>query len=862
MIEYTLIAYEELTLKKDIIYTSAHLSSLADVMLNIAYLYAFKNLSDKFGTPMFRNKIIPFAVIALGKLGGFELNFSSDIDIIFVYGSDLGQCKRNPSATPMDVNRFFFKLAEKIKFYLSEITEDGFVFRVDLRLRPDGSKGPIALPLNGYENYYEIYGQTWERLMLLKARPSAGNISLGLKFIKVISPFIFRKSLDYKIIEDLKDIKNKINRKAKLERDNNFDLKLGKGGIREIEFIVQTLQILNISKNINIYDRNTINSLKKIKEFKILNEKDCNILMNGYLSLRKWEHLVQISEEQQIHVLPKNEESLKAFINRAGYKSTEEFFKAYYSITESVNIIFNKILTIKTIEKKFFIDEEFTLNDYVILLKNFDISHPEECARILITIIEGNRSHPRKGNEIRILEELFNYILKQLKDAICPEEVLNYFGRLFKNPYMIYMIHDIYKENPEIIKNLVYIFSINDYISELIVNTYSIDYIYAPKNPYYDKNDIYKTLEDLTNKKHDDELLYEVLRKKHKELIFNVYYAFLTNTIDIISLMYSLTALAEGFLLFSFNKIYNQLKCDFGEPITNNRDLCNYLVVGLGKLGSFEMNIGSDLDLIFLYESQGQTNGKNIISNQEFFSKLIQKTISFLSTSTIGGYLYKIDMRLRPSGSSGTLVTTLNSFKNYHKKGAMLWEKQVLLKGRAINESKELSTAFYNIKKDILFKKPINKEEIIEIYNMRLRIEHEKAPDPNIYDIKSGLGGLIDIEFIIELIQLLHGWQFPELQELNTYNIINKAEKLGLLNNRDYNVLNKNYLYYKKLENLIRGFNNLTLTRLPTDNITLTKIGKTLGHKSDIPSKVITEYLSVRNSTRACFNRIFSRLLN
>jgi glutamate-ammonia-ligase adenylyltransferase len=862
MIEYTLIAYEELTLKKDIIYTSAHLSSLADSILNIAYTYTYRKLISEYGTPIANNKNIRFVVIALGKLGGFELNFSSDIDIIFVYETDEGHCIKNSIKSSIDIAEFYTRLGEKIQFYLSEKTEDGFVFRVDLRLRPDGTRGPLALPLSSYENYYEIYGQTWERLMLLKARPSAGNLSLGFKFLETVKPFIFRKSLDYKVIEDLKDIKAKISRKATLEGLNNKDLKLGKGGIREIEFIVQTLQILNYPKNIHIYNRNTIISLMKIKEHKILNEEDCNILINSYLQLRKWEHLIQISEELQTHIIPESDYYLNSFIISAGYENVSDFYKDYNKITESVNNIFKKILLINTIDKKFFIDEEFTLKDYIDLIKNFNISDPEECAKILFLIIEGDRKRPRKGNEKKLLEKLISYILENLAGVINPQEVLNYFERLFKNPYMIYIVHDIYIENQEIIKKLIYIFSINDYISNLIINTYSIDYIYAPKNPHYEKYDIYLLLQNLINKNYDEEYIYELLRKKHKELIFNAYYAFLTKTIDIISLMHSLSALAEGFLLYAFDKLYNQLIKEFGQPITENNRICDFLIIGMGKLGSLELNIGSDLDLIFLYESQGQTNGPTIISNQEFFSKLTQRVISFLATTTIGGYLYKIDMRLRPSGASGTLVTTLMSFKNYHKKGAMLWEKQALLKGRVINNNVTSSVNFYKIKRDILFSKDLNKNEILEIYNMRFRIEQEKAPSNNLNDIKYGYGGIIDIEFIVQLLQMHFGWKYVSLQNVNTYNVIKYTWELKILNNRDYNVLSNNYIYYKILENLIRGYNNQFSTRLPKNKITLTKIGTFLNYKGDIPSKVITEYYSVRNSTRACFNRIFTSLLN
>ena len=219
-------------------------------------------------------------------------------------------------------------------------------------------------------------------------------------------------------------------------------------------------------------------------------------------------------------------------------------------------------------------------------------------------------------------------------------------------------------------------------------------------------------------------------------------------------------------------------------------------------------------------------------------------------------------MRLRPSGASGTLVTTFESFKNYHKKGAMLWEKQALLKGRVINNKVLSSVNFYKIKKDILFSKDLNKYEISEIYDMRLRIEQEKAPNNSLNDIKYGYGGTIDIEFIVQLLQLHFGWKYVPLQDVNTYNIINYSWELKIINGRDYNVLNNNYIYYKILENLVRGYNNQSSTKLPKDNITLTKIGTFLNYKGDLPSKVISEYHSVRNSTRACFNRIFTTLLS
>jgi glutamate-ammonia-ligase adenylyltransferase len=326
--------------------------------------------------------------------------------------------------------------------------------------------------------------------------------------------------------------------------------------------------------------------------------------------------------------------------------------------------------------------------------------------------------------------------------------------------------------------------------------------------------------------------------------------------------MLSLSNLASGLLLVAFNKAYNSLRCFHGDPLNQINNTCNYLIIGLGKLGGYEMNLGSDLDLIFLYEGGGLTSGTKKITNQEFFSKVIQKTISYLSTTTTQGFLYKIDLRLRPSGASGTLITSLNSFKSYHEKGGMLWEKQILLKSRIINEGSSLSHEFNNIKEMLISTKPLQKKEILEIYNMRHRIETEKIKNFHVYDIKSGYGGLIDIEFIVQLLQMCSTSKSQQLKTTNTFKLINDLKHYNILKDRDYNILEKSYTFYRTIESLIRAYNNSYSSVLPKNKELLNKIASFYGYKKDGDKKIIDDYINIRKATRACFSRIFNEHLS
>lgn len=855
--EYLIIAIKDLCLSCNIKDLTAHISSFAKAALEVAYNYALHHMKLEYGIPQNENgEEIGFCVIALGKLGGWELNFSSDIDIIFVYETEKGMC----SKSKISVHEFFCKLGEKIKHLLNERTEDGIVYRVDLRLRPDGEIGDIALPLRSYEIYYEAYGQSWERMMLLKALPVAGDIDLGLKFLESVRPFVFRRSLDTKLIDDLINIKSKINSRVKLKRQDK-NVKLGYGGIREIEFVVQSTQILNYPKDSEIFNRNTLTSLEIFKQKKILSDKDIDDLMKSYNFLRKLEHMAQIELEQQTHVVPEHSENYENYLERCGFDSKDEFEKTYNEITSRVNSIFENILKSESGESSdlFLFDEELSIFDMATILKDLKINKSQECAKILNNIINGKGSKKRHAKDRELLKKILNILVKELPEEKDPVETLKNFERFFSVTTSIYTFYDIFTESNTFLKKLVKIFSLSPYLSNIIIrNNNVLDYLYDPKPCNYNHMELFNQLFSLAENAGNIEHEYELIRKTHQELVFNLGYAYINRDINVIQVMESLTNLAKACICLALKRGFSLLVEKYGKPSINDK-FCEFLVIGMGKLGSFEMSFGSDLDIIVIYEDKGYTDGKIPITNQEFYSKLIQRAISYLNTQTVFGYLYKIDMRLRPSGSSGTLVTTLKSFKEYQENKAMLWEKQALIRASVINEDSKISNTFKQIKEEILYNSSIKNEEIEEIYNMRIRIEKEKGSPPTKNDIKSGYGGLIDIEFAVQMLQLKYGHTFSQIRDVNTHKALHELKKAELIKNRDFYALHNSYLFFRNLENLIRVYKNSASSMLPKDEETLEKLSTFFGYQENGAEKLINEYLTVRKSVRAAFNRLFGK---
>lgn len=870
MMEYTLITMEDITLEKDVAFVTAHISAFASAVLETAYRYAYAQLKNEFGTPVDEDgNEVGFCVIGLGKLGGNELNFSSDVDIMYVYGTEKGKTTGINGSKPIDNHVFFTKLGEKIKLYISERTADGMVYRVDLRLRPDGDRGQLVLPIRSYEIYYESYGQSWERMMLLKARTVAGCKDTGEKFIEAVKPFVFRRSLDFKLIDELKEVKAKINKRVKLKGDVK-NVKLGYGGIREIEFIVQTFQILYSPKNPDLFKISTLQGLDALAQGGILDKKKTDILKDHYCFLRKLEHMVQIERELQTHIVPEKSDTFGLYLERCGFLNKDEFEDKYKKVTKFVNSCFIELFQGEQEEESdralLIFDRDTSQEDAVKILKEFGIATPEDCLTIIQKIIEGPKKQPRLSNEQTILKRIIITLLPRLSMRKDPLTTLNNFDRLFAAPSTIYLFHDIFINSPNILNKVETIFSVSRYLTrQLLSNRNMLEYIYDPKDPNYDAQEIYDDFVERTMRySYDIEMELETARIRHNILTFNIGYAYLNKSINVINMMKAHTNLTKGTINFAFDREYERMVQKYGTPLKEDKTICNYVIVGMGKAGSYEMSFGSDVDMVFLYEEKGITSGEKSVTNQEFFSKLVQRTISYLSTYTTNGFLYQIDMRLRPSGASGTLVTSIPAFLDYQKKNAMTWEKQALLKATVLNDKSPAAKLFYDVKHECLFSVcPVTKEEdVMAIHDMRMRIEKEKGSPITKNNLKAGYGGLIDIEFIVQMIQLMHGCTHESLRQTNTHDVLHEMVKMKLITNRDFNAMHKGYLFFRNLENLIRVYENSSTSNIPHDAIVLHKLASFFNFSGDQADKLMDEYKNTRNSVRAAYKRIMGRYIN
>lgn len=862
MREYVHIAASDIYFGSSVDDVTSHISSFAAAVCEAAYLYCEAELQKEHGIPRDEDGAeVGFAVIGLGKLGGWELNFSSDIDIMYVYGTDNGETDGENS---IENHVYFCRLSEKITRYIGERTQDGIVFRVDLRLRPDGERGAICLPVNSYEVYYEAHGQSWERMMLLKARTVAGSGDVGELFRKTMKPFVFRRSLDYRLLSELQDVKRKINKRVELKGKSVKHVKLGYGGIREIEFIVQTLQILHYPKFPQVFNRNTLKSLKLLCEHDILDEETALMLAENYKFLRKLEHMVQLENERQTHIVPEDSPAYDLYLQRCGFTSDTEFQFRYSEVTRQVNHEFAGLFSDDSAPDDgvmAIFDNELTEEEAALVLKELGIIDPARCMKWVRRIMAGPKSKPRLQGEISILKVLIPAALNELKGKEDASQILLTFEKLLARSTTLYLLHDIFISAPKIVSMLINMFSYSSYLTNLILSNIDLlDYVYDPKDTSYTAEEVAADMWERTDRyRHDLELELEASRIRHRAYIFNVGYAYLNKTINVIDMMKSLTELAKGTVDYAFRTVYQDMVKKYGTPRNDDGTECRYLLIGMGKVGSAEMSFGSDIDLIFLFQQQGMTDGEKSVTNGEFFSKLVQRGNSFLNSFTRNGFLYKTDMRLRPSGSSGTLVVTMKAFEDYHNKSAMIWEKQALLRSGIINPDSPLAEDFQRIKDNAIFVCSLNNSGVEEVYDMRMRIEKEKGGAFDKNNIKAGYGGLLDIEFIAQMLQLKYGCRHKSFRTPNTHDAIHAFKQADIIKDRDFNSLHKGYLFFRHLENLVRIYENTDTSILPKSDELRGKIASFYGYKTDGPAMLMDEYQNIRRAVRAAFNRIFER---
>ncbi len=710
-------------------------SELPDAMLELAYSRAFEEAVEKYGKPVEENgKPASACIIALGKLGSYELNYYSDIDLMFIHSSDKG------SAGKLTLVEFFSKVFQKLVNLINTPTEEGKPYEVDLDLRPFGKSGPISMSLRSAELYYESYGRMWERFALLRARYSAGDEELFKAFDREIrQPFVFRKYIDYRVIEEIRLIKAQINAQAKSKLTNRTNVKTGEGGIREIEFMVQAMVILLGGKYPFLRESNTFKALWKLNQKGVFSDEEVKFLEEAYTFLRRLEHTIQLRNCLQTQSFSDSEVPQ---ISKLMGLEEEEFISKFRDYTRRVSSMFYSMLPTQ---------EKEELDPIMVALLNSDadagreilsslgFKNPTRAFSILLNYIQGNVGIRLSSEERKQLFSILPSMVNQVAKTPDPDETLNNLDKFFSNPTGRRVILSKSKEDFRL--KLCKVFSLSSYLSTLI-----------SRNP-----DLVEDVLTLYQDYPERERLEEEFEKYRKTLGLNaenLFRRFKTVWEVRIALVYLLKQEDRYTKLEKFFSSLSFLADFLMEKLWEHLGIKDHplALYALGKYGSMELTIGSDLDLVFV--------GKSPTLEEV---KLAQQMIKFITLHTSEGYLYKLDFRLRPMGSKGELLPPVSFYRDYFERIGRTWERIAWTRARFVVGDPFLKEEFEAILKDFLFGKPITEKERREIRDMRLALESNAKKDRDVVDIKFGKGGLIDGEFLIQFYMLLEGIREPSM---------------------------------------------------------------------------------------------------
>jgi [glutamine synthetase] adenylyltransferase / [glutamine synthetase]-adenylyl-L-tyrosine phosphorylase len=862
------------------------LSALAAAALQIACEVSRRSLIKDHGIPLTDTPAGPreaeLTVLGMGKLGGRELNFSSDIDIIFLYSSSEGETSGISDGSSVVKGRislhgFFTKMAEMVAKAVSQITADGFVFRVDLGLRPEGKGGDVALSLRSAEIYYESWGQPWERAAMLKARPVAGSIPLGNSFLKLIEPFIYRKYLDYTLIEDIMGMKKKIDASLTREMEGEYNIKLGRGGIREIEFFIQALQIVYAGKNPALRSRNSLEALADLKSARLINDEDYSALCDAYRFLRMVEHRIQVVNERQTHSLPEKSDELLALARRCGFLRSDGL-QRFQSLLEehrsNVSQIYGNLFLSREDRLKedvlpdiyFFFDPSANPDSIKDMLAERRFLRVDAAYDNLLTLRDGPLKVRMTERSRRLLERIAPVLLQEIISCPDPDMALANLDRFLNTAGSRSSIFALLAENRQTLKLLVTLFGISEFFSKiLIAHPELLDSMVSRSSSviFKARHVMAEELTSLLSQSDNFEDELDVLRRYRHEEFLRIGMNDIFGKLGQTEITTQLTWLADTCVTASYEMAKTQLS-RFGQPVGNNLTSSGceafFAIIGMGKMGGYELNYHSDLDIIYVYDLQGMTNGERRITNHEYFAKLGQKIISILTTQTREGYVYKIDTRLRPSGNAGPLVTSLSSFINYHRTEAQIWERQALTKARVILGNEVLSDSINDIIRFAVYGTEQSTEIREEIHRMRMRMENEIAREGSgTFNIKTGRGGIVDIEFIVQFLQLQYGRTIPDIRSTNTLAALKATVAGGILPIEDALVLQHGYKFLRRLENRLRIINDCSMNDLGGSQSYLNKLARHMGYDSKLRNPgndLINDYEKVTTGVRNIYRKV------
>jgi glutamate-ammonia-ligase adenylyltransferase len=810
----------------DVDTTARELSDLAQVCIELATEEALRWAEARFGTPVTKDgERCAFTVLGMGKLGGRELNCGSDVDLLPFYDTDDGDVRKGGvtgELTEQTLHEHFARVTQRLTATLEDATDEGISWRVDLRLRPEGARGPLVNSLHAAERYYETWGRTWERAALLRARPVAGDLAFGQVVLDALAPFVWRKVVDPRIAREMSELV--VRGRAELSSEPDRDLKLGPGGIREVEFFVQSLQLIWGGREPSLRLSNTLDSLRRLRGRGLVTDRESRELEAAYLTLRRLEHRVQFATGHQTHILPRGE-LLETIAKTVGFATGKELEKDLDKTKRRVSTRFGSLT--RKLENSPGGDPQLAplfaaidSGEEALVLTallapagsmssvDFSTSASPDLARHLLALAR-RPDFPLGATARDRHPELAPHLLEALADAADPEQATRYLASFFTRLQTPGVYARAMADDRQVVRKLVGLFGASAFLGESLVFhpelVESVLFAKGPPTPDRARRHVDEEIAEALQRasEHDDrdpeDVFVGALRHAKSRIMMEVGLAELSGELLTREATTVLSAVADATLEHATRYALAEKGLDGG-----------LAVVAMGKLGGREIGYGSDLDIFFLYEPGEDDDG----SRSERYVRAAQRVLRLVSAPHGDGPGYELDTRLRPSGSHGLLVVSLEAFARYH--GLKLdgtphgnaieghdWERQALVKARLCAGDATLGPPFAALATRVAYERGAPDPE--RVHHLRMRMEKELAREapPHRFDVKLGKGGIVDVEFAAQWLQMKHGAD-PRVRTTDTETALSALEACGYLETSIAAVLREGYTVLRRLEQALR----------------------------------------------------------
>lgn len=788
--------------------TLSDLTFLAEACIGETLEHLFRQACDLRGTPInHAGEVQRMVVLGMGKLGAWELNYSSDIDLIFSY-EDEGIL---PDKKGTSYSEFYTRLARSLFKALDAITEDGFVFRVDTRLRPFGDSGPLVMNFDGMEQYYHGQAREWERYAMVKARVVAGDFAAGEKLQAILTPFVYRRYLDFRAFGELRELKAKITLELK-RKDRLDNVKLGPGGIREIEFIGQAFQLIRGGQEKRLRVRGILDVLSLLGELGHLPLELVEKLKADYCFLRLVENRIQQYADKQTHDLPKDERQRLSLAFSLGFPDWLAFKARLDEVRTEVHGIFGQVIespqTLVESGQEFdWVEADKDLLSSALL--DMGYVHPDP---LLAMLVDFRESHSIRRMTSRGATELNRILPLLLKAASKFDNALETVGRIQKLLEAIAgrnVYFTLLAEHPLAVSQLVKLASASSWIVNYIARfPLLLDELLDPRSLYapLSLGQLREELERWLARADVDDLehLMTAFRQFKQANVLRIAAADIMGAIPIMVVSDYLTWLAETLVEGVLRQAWRLTEERHGSPPgAAPGEIKGFGVIAYGKMGGLELSYSSDLDLVFLYggvDDTALTTGGKPIPCAQFYARVVKRMVTLLTTQLLAGSLYEIDLRLRPSGNSGLLVSSLEAYETYQMENAWTWEQQALVRARFVVGDPKVGEGFSAIRLRTLGRHRDVDTLREEVRSMRDKMrENLETKTPGLFDLKQARGGIADIEFIVQFGVLSGAHEHDSLlQWTDVVRLLDSLKDTGFLGSDDADLLRRAYCLYRE----------------------------------------------------------------